>query len=98
LFPLTSQVLLDGVLLRALPAVAFSAPFYWLMGLRPTAAAYCTFVGVFATINALVRAVHDVACVNVRVGWGDRSGSLVSSAVGKRGKRQHAGEEKSMAA
>jgi hypothetical protein len=50
------QVLLDSVILRALPAIVFSAAFYWLMGLRATANAFITFTAVFVTYNGLVRA------------------------------------------
>ncbi|KAG2449009.1 hypothetical protein HYH02_005763 [Chlamydomonas schloesseri] len=50
---LTSRLVLDGVLLRALPAWSFALPFYFLMGLRNQAAAFFTFMGAFTTMSCL---------------------------------------------
>ncbi len=51
-----AKVLVDSVLLRGLPAAAFSTLLYWLMGLRPSADAFITYLFVFMTYTALVRA------------------------------------------
>ncbi len=53
---LAAKLLLDAALLRALPAVAYALPFYWIMGLRPTAAAFFTFLGAFVTMACLAGA------------------------------------------
>ncbi len=50
-----TKLLLDGLLLRALPAVLYTLIFYWVMGLRPSAAAFFTFLWVFVSFNCLVR-------------------------------------------
>eukprot|EP00198_Chlamydomonas_reinhardtii_P000244 XP_001689579.1 predicted protein [Chlamydomonas reinhardtii] len=50
---LASRLVLDGVLLRALPAWCFGLPFYFLMGLRDQAAAFFTFMGTFVTMSCL---------------------------------------------
>lgn len=48
-----TKLLLDSLLLRVLPTAAFSIPIYWLMGWRPTAAAFFTFTGVLCTFAGL---------------------------------------------
>ncbi|GLC58231.1 hypothetical protein PLESTB_001335900 [Pleodorina starrii] len=50
---MTSKLVLDAVLLRALPAWAYALPFYWLMGLRMQAAAFLTFLGAVTTMSCL---------------------------------------------
>ena len=52
-----SKLVLDGLLLRALPAVLFALPFYYLMGLRAGAAHFFTFLFVFVAFNAAVGAL-----------------------------------------
>ncbi len=52
----TAQVLLDSVLLRGIPSAIFGTLLYWLMGLRPSADAFITFLFVFCTYTALVSA------------------------------------------
>ncbi|KAG2444711.1 hypothetical protein HXX76_001455 [Chlamydomonas incerta] len=56
---LTSRLVLDGVLLRAVPAWFFALPFYFLMGLRNQAAAFFTFMGAFTTMSCL----SGAACI-----------------------------------
>ncbi|GLI69964.1 hypothetical protein VaNZ11_014710 [Volvox africanus] len=56
---LLAKLVLDGLLLRAVPAWAFGLPFYWLMGLRHQAAAFFTFLGGFTTLSCLAGA----ACI-----------------------------------
>jgi hypothetical protein len=58
--PLTyslTKLVLDGVLLRALPAVLFAVPFYFLMGLSNAPGAFMTFALVFVAFNATVGAL-----------------------------------------
>lgn len=58
--PLTyslTKLALDGVLLRALPAILFAVPFYFLMGLSPGAGPFLTFAFVFIAFNATVGAL-----------------------------------------
>lgn len=58
--PLTyslTKLVLDGVLLRALPALLFALPFYFLMGLSPGAGPFLTFALVFVAFNATVGAL-----------------------------------------
>jgi hypothetical protein len=52
-----TKLVLDGVLLRALPALLFAVPFYFLMGLSPGAGPFCTFALVFIAFNATVGAL-----------------------------------------
>ena len=52
-----SKLVLDGLLLRALPALLFALPFYFLMGLRAGAAHFFTFLFVFVAFNAAVGAL-----------------------------------------
>lgn len=53
---LAAKLLLDAALLRALPALAYALPFYWIMGLRRQAAAFFTFLGAFVTMACLAGA------------------------------------------
>jgi hypothetical protein len=58
--PLTysfTKLVLDGVLLRALPALLFAVPFYFLMGLNSGAGPFMTFALVFVAFNATVGAL-----------------------------------------
>lgn len=58
--PLTyaaTKLVLDGVLLRALPALLFAVPFYFLMGLNPAPGAFFTYALVFVAFNATVGAL-----------------------------------------
>ncbi len=50
-----SKMLLDALLLRALPTSLFSIVVYWLMGLRATAACFSTFLLVLVTFDIAVR-------------------------------------------
>jgi hypothetical protein len=52
-----TKLALDGVLLRALPAVLFALPFYGLMGLSSAPGALATFVFSFVAFNAAVGAL-----------------------------------------
>ncbi len=52
-----TKLVLDGVLLRALPALLFVLPFYFLMGLQANAAAFFTFLFVVVAFNAAVGAL-----------------------------------------
>ncbi|KAI8473210.1 MAG: hypothetical protein J3K34DRAFT_519217 [Monoraphidium minutum] len=52
-----TKLVLDGVLLRALPAVLFAVPFYFLMGLAPGGGPFMTFALVFVAFNATVGAL-----------------------------------------
>lgn len=52
-----TKLVLDGVLLRALPALLFAVPFYFLMGLSPGGAPFMTFALIFITFNATVGAL-----------------------------------------
>ncbi|GIL43871.1 hypothetical protein Vafri_1464 [Volvox africanus] len=56
---LLAKIVLDGLMLRAVPAWAFGLPFYWLMGLRHQAAAFFTFLGGSTTLSCLAGA----ACI-----------------------------------
>lgn len=51
------KVLVDSLLLRALPSGLFSILMYWLMGLRKTAEAFFVFFFVFMTYTCCV-SVH----------------------------------------
>lgn len=58
--PLTyaaTKLVLDGVLLRALPALLFAVPFYYLMGLAPGGGPFAAFALVFIAFNATVGAL-----------------------------------------
>jgi hypothetical protein len=52
-----SKLVLDGLVLRTLPALLFTLPFYWLMGLQPSAACFFTFLLTFAAFNCTVGAL-----------------------------------------
>ena len=54
---ITTKLVLDGLLLRLLPAILYVVPFYWLMGLRASAAAFITFIFVYSSFAMLVRGV-----------------------------------------
>lgn len=41
-------------MLRFLPALILAIPFYWMMGLRPDAIAFVTFLGVYSTFACVV--------------------------------------------
>lgn len=77
-----TKLVLDGLLLRALPAVLFGLPFYFLMGLSPEPRAVVTFLFVIVTFSAAVGAAALAAAAAldspgktilvmnmVRVGW-----------------------------
>ncbi|WIA44169.1 hypothetical protein OEZ86_010500 [Tetradesmus obliquus] len=52
-----TKLVLDGLLLRALPALLFALPFYFLMGLNPAALQFCTFLLVLIGFSAAVGAL-----------------------------------------
>lgn len=54
----------DALLLRILPGCLFCTLFYWLMGLRTSAAAFTTFLFVFCCYNCLVGAM-SLACATI---------------------------------
>jgi hypothetical protein len=49
-----SKLVLDGLVLRALPALLFTVPFYLLMGLQPAPARFFTFLFAFSAFNCTV--------------------------------------------
>lgn len=52
-----TKLVLDGLLLRALPAVLFALPFYFLMGLNPAALQFFVFLLVLIGFSAAVGAL-----------------------------------------
>jgi len=61
-----TKLVLDGLLLRALPALIFSLPFYFLMGLQGSATSFFTFLFVYITFNITLGALALglAACFN----------------------------------
>jgi hypothetical protein len=64
--PRTPQLLVDGLLLRSLPSAIYTSLFYWLLGMRPTASAFCIALGVVAAFTACVGAL--VMCLTNLLG------------------------------
>ena len=52
-----TKLVLDGLLLRALPALLYALPFYFLMGLHPGPLAFFSFLFIFIAFNAAVGAL-----------------------------------------
>ncbi|MEW5312284.1 MAG: hypothetical protein WDW38_003929 [Sanguina aurantia] len=66
---MASKLVADGLMLRFLPALILAIPFYWMMGLRPDAAAFVTFLGVYSTFACVVGALClTVSCFIVSAG------------------------------
>ncbi|KAG1675973.1 hypothetical protein FOA52_014217 [Chlamydomonas sp. UWO 241] len=61
-----SKLLVDGLLLRSLPSAMYTALFYWLLGLRATASAFCITLGVLAAFTSCVGAL--VMCLTNLLG------------------------------
>lgn len=52
-----TKLVLDGLLLRALPALLFALPFYFLMGLNPAPMQFFVFLFVLIAFSAAVGAL-----------------------------------------
>jgi ABC-type phosphate/phosphonate transport system permease subunit len=55
---MATKLLVDALFLRIIPAAIFTVLFYWIMGLRSSAAAFFTFLWVFCCFCALVRCLE----------------------------------------